>query len=63
MLKQQAQHTENLETRDAIREGLQFLDRSYFHILTADGSPATPSAPTNTATSQMSQHSTSEHGT
>ncbi len=40
MLKQQAVLTENLETKDAIREGLQFLDRSYFHVLMQDGSAA-----------------------
>ena len=42
MLKEQASKTENLETKDAIREGLQFLDRSYFHVLMEDGS-AVPS--------------------
>ena len=41
VLKEQAQFAENIDTKDAIREGLQFLDRSYFHILMDNGS--TPS--------------------
>ena len=46
VLKEQAQYAENIDTKDAIREGLQFLDRSYFHILMDDGN--TPTANTST---------------
>lgn len=40
MLKAQANKAENIETKDAIRLGLQQLDRSYFNILMEDGKPA-----------------------
>ncbi len=57
MLKEQAGKTENLETKDAIREGLQFLDRSYFHILMENGdtAPSPPSAPTSATASTPQQ--------
>ncbi|MBT8142148.1 MAG: HEAT repeat domain-containing protein, partial [Gammaproteobacteria bacterium] len=39
LLKDQANKTENMETKDVIRIGIQQLDRTYFNVLMEDGSP------------------------
>jgi len=69
VLKEQAHLTDNLETKDAIREGLQFLDRSYFHVLMEDGTPAptakspTPSSVTEASTSHQNTENISPNST
>ncbi len=57
VLKDQAQYAENIDTKDAIREGLQFLDRSYFHILMEDGS----APPANTSTHNTPQQNVGDN--
>ena len=59
VLKEQAQYAENIDTKDAIREGLQFLDRSYFHILMDDGN--TPPPTTNTSTHNTPQQNAGDN--
>jgi len=56
VLKSEADKVENMEIKDAIRTGLQFLDRSYFNILMADGS-ATPNNATAAATAAIAEPS------